>query len=95
MQAGVTLAEIVDFGVPKGWMVPVLPGTRYVSIGGAMACNIHGKNHVQQGDIANHIKFIRIRLADGKQVECSPRKESKLFWATAGGMGMTLSLIHI
>ena len=89
VQAGVTLAEIVDFGVPKGWMVPVLPGTRYVSIGGAMACNIHGKNHVQQGDIANHIKFIRIRLADGKQVECSPRKESKLFWATAGGMGMT------
>ncbi|MCE2927673.1 MAG: FAD-binding oxidoreductase [Rickettsiales bacterium] len=88
-QAGLTLADVMDFAVPRGFLPPVLPGTRYVTLGGAFACNVHGKNHFALGDFAEHVLSIRLLLADGRSVECSPQEHSDLFWATAGGMGMT------
>ena len=88
-QAGVSLAELMDFSIPKGWLPPVLPGTRHVTLGGAFACNVHGKNHFRDGDFAEHVLSIRLLKADGQTVECSPAEHGDLFWATAGGMGMT------
>lgn len=88
-QAGVSLAEIMELSIPRGWFPPVLPGTRHVTIGGAFACNVHGKNHWRDGDFAEHVESIRITLASGENVLCSPSERKDLFWATAGGMGMT------
>jgi len=88
-QAGVTLANVMDFAIPRGFLPPVLPGTRFVTLGGAFACNVHGKNHYTLGDFAEHVLSVRVLLADGRSVECSPQEHSDLFWATAGGMGMT------
>jgi FAD/FMN-containing dehydrogenase len=88
-QAGVTLAELMEVIIPRGWFPPVIPGTKYVTLGGAFACNVHGKNHYREGDFAEHVSSIRMLLADGSYIECSPTLNSSLFWATAGGMGMT------
>ena len=89
MQAGVTLAEILEITVPQGWFVPVIPGTKYATIGGCVASNVHGKNHYVHGEIASHIIDIQLRLPNGECVHCSPHQESDIFWATAGGMGLT------
>ena len=89
VQAGVTLAEIIDISVPSGWFLPVIPGTKYASVGGCIACNTHGKNHYKRGDIARHVIDIALRLASGELIHCSPQNEVDIFWATAGGMGMT------
>ena len=88
-QAGVTLADVINLAVPQGWFPPVIPGTKYVTLGGAFACNVHGKNHFRDGDFAEHVASIRLLLADGSHVTCSQTENSELFWTTAGGMGMT------
>jgi len=88
-QAGMTLADIMAMAIPEGWFPPVIPGTRYVTLGGAVACNVHGKNHFREGDLAEHVKRITLTLADGSRATCGPEEQSDLFWATAGGMGMT------
>jgi len=88
-QTGVSLAAIMELCVPKGWLPPVIPGTRHVTLGGALASNVHGKNHFKTGEFAEHVLSIRLMLASGETVECSPTEHTDLFWATAGGMGMT------
>lgn len=88
-QSGVTLAEVMEFSIPRGWLPPVIPGTRHVTLGGAFACNIHGKNQYKMGEFAEHVESIWLLMADGKRIECSPTEQEDLFWATAGGMGMT------
>lgn len=88
-QAGVTLAEVMDFSIPRGFLPVVIPGTKFVTLGGAFACNVHGKNHWCDGDFAEHVLSIRLLMADGTSLECSPSEHADLFWATAGGMGMT------
>ena len=88
-QAGVTLAELMELSIPRGWLPATIPGSRHITLGGAFACNVHGKNHFREGDFAEHVVSIRIMLADGSTVECSPTRHGDLFWATAGGMGMT------
>lgn len=88
-QAGVTLADIMAFFVPRGFLPPVIPGTKYVSLGGAFACNVHGKNQYKLGEFAEHVTSLRLLMANGKRLECSPTEHANIFWATAGGMGMT------
>ncbi len=88
-QAGVTIADVMAFSVPRGFLPPVIPGTKYVSLGGAFACNVHGKNQYTLGEFAEHVTSLRLLMADGKSVECSPTEHADIFWATAGGMGMT------
>ena len=87
-QAGVTLKEIIDIGVPMGWFLPVLPGTKYVTLGGAFAANVHGKNAYRRGEFAKHVLELKLRTPH-QLITCSQTKDPRVFWATAGGMGMT------
>lgn len=88
-QAGVSLSDVMNISIPKGWIPPVIPGTRHVTLGGCFACNVHGKNHFREGEFAEHVLSIKLMMADGKTIECSAENHADLFWATAGGMGMT------
>lgn len=88
-EAGVSLAEIIEVFVPKGWFLPVTPGTRFVSLGGAIASDVHGKNHHADGTFCQHVKEMKLLLGNGEEINASPVQNSDLFFATCGGMGLT------
>ena len=88
-EAGVSLAEILQFFLPRGWFLPVTPGTKFVTVGGAIAADIHGKNHHKEGAFSNFLQDFRLLTPTGDVLECSPTSESEIFWATVGGMGLT------
>lgn len=88
-ESGITLDQVLSILVPNGWFIPVSPGTKYVTVGGAVASDVHGKNHHIEGSFSNHIIEIDLMLADGKIVTCSRSMYSDLFEATCGGMGLT------
>ena len=87
--SSITFAELLERVVPLGWFMPVVPGTSFVTIGGAIAADIHGKNHYRKSSIASHIKSMTLMLADGETVRCSETEEASIFWATVGGLGLT------
>jgi decaprenylphospho-beta-D-ribofuranose 2-oxidase len=87
--AGVTFAEILETFVPQGWFLPVTPGTRFVTVGGAIASDVHGKNHHVEGTFTQHVQSIKLLLGNGEFVECSDMENVDLFRATCGGMGLT------
>ena len=87
--AGVSLHDLLKVIVPQGFFVPVTPGTRFVTVGGAVASDIHGKNHHVEGSFGNHIRRLTLMLADGTIHEIGPDQNPALFWATVGGMGLT------
>ena len=89
VEAGVTLDEILEIFVPRGWFPPVVPGTQFVTVGGAVGCNIHGKNHHVAGSWGDHVRRVEILTASGDIVVCDDDHNEDLFWATVGGMGMT------
>lgn len=88
-QSGLTLDKILEVIVPKGWFLPVTPGTKFITVGGAIASDVHGKNHHVDGCFSQHVLDMDVVLADGHTVTCSPYSNSDLFWATCGGMGLT------
>ncbi|MDJ0340536.1 FAD-binding oxidoreductase [Streptomyces sp. H10-C2] len=87
--AGVSLHRLMQVLLPLGWFVPVSPGTRYVTVGGAIGADIHGKNHHLSGSFTRHVRAIELLTADGETRLVTPEDEPELFWATAGGMGLT------
>jgi decaprenylphospho-beta-D-ribofuranose 2-oxidase len=88
-ESGVSLGEILDTFVPRGWFLPVTPGTKYVTLGGAIASDVHGKNHHKDGSFSEHLVSMDVMTSDGKAVTCSKTVNADLFKATCGGMGLT------
>lgn len=88
-EAGVLFAEILEFAVPQGWFLPVTPGTRYVTVGGAIANDVHGKNHHVAGTFGEHVRRFELLRSDGQRIECSPGRNADLYAATIGGLGLT------
>ena len=89
VQAGVLLSEILECYVPRGWFLKVTPGTKFITVGGAIASDVHGKNHHVEGCFSESIHEFKIMTADGEVVTCSKEGTPELFKATCGGMGLT------
>ena len=88
-QAGLSLDNLLRFTVPRGFFVPVSPGTRYVTVGGMTAADVHGKNHHQKGSFCEHVSELEIMLGNGDLILCNREKNADLFKATCGGMGLS------
>ncbi len=88
-EAGITLAQILDFAVPRGFFLPVTPGTKYVTLGGAIANDIHGKNHHIAGTFGCHVPRFELVRSDGTHLRCSPTENPEMYSATIGGLGLT------
>lgn len=88
-EAGATLEEIIAHAAPHGYFLPVTPGTRFVTLGGAIANDVHGKNHHLRGTFGCHVTGLNLLRSDGTLYRCSPGENAELFAATIGGMGLT------
>ena len=89
VESGVTIAELVEALLPRGWFPGVTPGTRFISVGGAVACDVHGKNHHKVGCFSECVLSFDLMLPEGHVVRCSREENGDLFRATCGGMGLT------
>lgn len=94
-EAGLSLVNLIRLMLPRGWFPPVVPGTKYVTLGGMVASDVHGKNHHRDGCFGAHVRALRIRLADGAIVECSPTADADLFFGTIGGMGLLGHILEV
>jgi decaprenylphospho-beta-D-ribofuranose 2-oxidase len=94
-EAGLSALEIVRIFLPRGFFLPVTPGTQHVTLGGMVAADVHGKNHHKDGCIGAHVTSLKMRVADGRIVECGPERETDLFRATVGGMGLTGHILEV
>jgi len=88
-ESGVSLATILNVFVPRGWFLPVSPGTKFVTLGGAVANDIHGKNHHIKGTFGCHVTQLGLLRSNGEHLTCSLTENSRLFQATVGGLGLT------
>ena len=88
-EAGVLLRDIQRLAVPRGWMLPVTPGTQLVTVGGAIANDVHGKNHHVLGSFGDHVQRLTLLRTNGETIECGPHERSDWFAATVGGVGLT------
>ncbi len=88
-ESGVLFADLLQFIVPRGWFLPTTPGTKYVSVGGAIANDVHGKNHHVAGTFGGHVTRFELLRSDGSRLICSPTENAELFRATIGGLGLT------
>jgi decaprenylphospho-beta-D-ribofuranose 2-oxidase len=88
-EAGLTMQQLLAFAVPRGWFPLVTPGTKYVSLGGCVAADVHGKNHHHDGAFSSSVLSLELITSDGACLHCSRDENSEAFWATVGGMGLT------
>ena len=94
-EAGLSLAELNRLSIPRGWFTPVTPGTKFVTLGGMVASDVHGKNHHREGCFGAHVLGLRVRLASDDVVRCSPSEHADLFYATIGGMGLLGHILEV
>ncbi len=88
-EAGTSLARLLSFLVPRGFFLPVVPGTRFVTVGGALAADVHGKNHHVDGTFGRHVEELTLLTSSGETLRCTPDENTEAFDATIGGMGLT------
>jgi FAD/FMN-containing dehydrogenase len=89
VEAGISLGDLLKIIVPQGWFLPVTPGTKFVTVGGAIANDVHGKNHHRAGTFGCHVEQIMLYRSDTENLVCSPSSHAELFAATIGGLGLT------
>ncbi|MFC1605632.1 FAD-binding protein [Pseudomonadota bacterium] len=94
-QAGLTLDALIRLAIPRGWFLSVTPGTRFVTLGGALANDVHGKNHHVGGTFGAHVRRLTLYRSDEGVVTCSPRERPELFAATVGGLGLTGIMLSV
>ncbi len=94
-EAGLSLREMNRLFLPRGWFTPVTPGTAFVTLGGMVAADVHGKNHHSALTFGEYVSALRMRVADGSVVDCSPQQHADLFDATIGGMGLTGHILEV
>jgi FAD/FMN-containing dehydrogenase len=94
-EAGVLLRDIQQLLVPRGWMLPVTPGTQLATVGGAIANDVHGKNHHVLGSFGDHVQRIRLLRTDGLALDCGPQLDTGWFRATVGGLGLTGLIVEV
>ena len=95
VEAGVLLSDVIKIFLPKGWFPPVTPGTKFVSIGGMVASDVHGKNHLKSGTFSNFVKWIDLVNSEGETIRCSREQNTEIFFWTVGGMGLTGIIINV
>lgn len=88
-ESGLLLRDIQRLFIPKGWILPVTPGSQMVTVGGAIANDVHGKNHHLLGSFGDHVQHIKLLRTDGTEIECGPQLNAQWFSATVGGLGLT------
>jgi decaprenylphospho-beta-D-ribofuranose 2-oxidase len=94
-QSGVLLSDLLQIIVPRGWFLPVTPGTKFITVGGAVASDVHGKNHHVDGAFSNQVVTMSVLTGTGEILICSKTQNSDLFWATCGGMGLTGIILDV
>ena len=94
VEAGAMLSDIVAVFLPRGFFPPVVPGTKFVTIGGMIAADVHGKNHHRAGGFGGHVEAFDLALPSGDVKTCSPKENADLFAATIGGMGLTGTILN-
>ena len=94
-EAGLSLVDLHRITLPKLMFSPVTPGTQFVTLGGMVAADVHGKNQHTAGNFGDHVTKLRVRVADGRVIECSPDEHPDLFSATIGGMGLTGHILEV
>lgn len=94
-EAGVLLCDLIDTFLPRGWFPPVTPGTKFVTLGGMVAADVHGKNHHKDGSFGNFVAWLDLLDADGRVLRCSPEENPELFGWTLGGMGLTGVILRL
>lgn len=92
-EGGACFADIIKVFLPKGWFLPVTPGTKYISVGGAIAADVHGKNHHSDGSFGRFVLDLQLLTGTGEVIHCSPEHNADAFFATLGGMGLTGAII--
>ena len=94
-QSGILLSDLLQIIVPRGWFLPVTPGTKFITVGGAVASDVHGKNHHVDGSCSRHIVSMSVLTGTGETFVCSSSSHADLFWATCGGMGLTGIILDV
>lgn len=94
-EAGVSLQHLMRTFLPRRWFSPVSPGTQYVTLGGMVASDIHGKNHHVHGTFGKFVRSLVVRVGNGEVITCTPEQHADLFWATIGGMGLTGHILEV
>ncbi len=94
-EAGLSLRDLLHSFLSSGFFVPVTPGTQFATLGGCVASDVHGKNHHRDGSFGEHLRSLKMRVADGRILVCSPDHEAELFYATLGGMGLTGHILEV